>query len=377
MFGLTAALELRRRGHEVDLFEFGDVPRPEAASTDISKLVRGEYGADESYTALMERAFEGWRQWNEGFAEPVFHETGVLFLKPGGIGPGSYEQDSLEVLARRGQPVERLDADALAARFPGWRVPDGDGFVSLRAGWVESGRVLTYLLESARALGVKVHPNLPYVGLVRDGRRVTGILNGRGETPKADWVVLAMGAWTVSTLSHLEDVLWPVANPVFHFRPADPDAYRAPRFLPFAYDVSRTGFYGFCANADGIVKIAHHGPGLRASPDGPREVPAGWEARFRTFLKDALPDLATAPVVHSHLCWYSDTFDGHFWIDRDPEREGLVVATGGSGHAFKFAPVLGELIANAVEGVDDPALAPFRWRARGTVGTEAARSDDP
>ena len=94
VFGLTAALELRRRGHEVTVIDPGPVPHPLAASTDISKVVRLEYGSDEAYTALAERAIEGWRRWNRDFGEPLFHETGVLFLKRTEPLPGSLEYDS-------------------------------------------------------------------------------------------------------------------------------------------------------------------------------------------------------------------------------------------------------------------------------------------
>jgi hypothetical protein len=76
------------------------------------------------------------------------------------------------------------------------------------------------------------------------------------------------------------------------------------------------------------------------------------------------------------VCMYCDTHDGHFWIARDPERKGLVVAAGDSGHGFKFAPVLGEIIADAVEGKDNSLLDKFRWRpeVRMGTGTDAARS---
>jgi glycine/D-amino acid oxidase-like deaminating enzyme len=72
---------------------------------------------------------------------------------------------------------------------------------------------------------------------------------------------------------------------------------------------------------------------------------------------------------------YCDTHDGHFWIARDPDREGLTIAAGDCGHGFKFAPVLGEIIADAVEGKDNPLLAKFRWRpeVRAGSGTDVAR----
>jgi glycine/D-amino acid oxidase-like deaminating enzyme len=73
---------------------------------------------------------------------------------------------------------------------------------------------------------------------------------------------------------------------------------------------------------------------------------------------------------------YCDTHDGHFWIARDPEREGLVIATGDSGHGFKFAPVLGGIIADAVEAKPNAILNNFRWRPEvyAGSGTDVARA---
>jgi glycine/D-amino acid oxidase-like deaminating enzyme len=174
-------------------------------------------------------------------------------------------------------------------------------------------------------------------------------------------------------LPHLAEVMWSVGQPVLHFRPADPEAYRPPRFVPWAADIGHTGWYGFAALADGTLKIANHGPGRRIHPDDPREVAPDEEARFRVFLRESLPGLADAPVIGRRLCPYCDTWDGNFWIDRDPDRPGLVVASGGSGHAFKFGPMLGPLIADVVEGKPNRYAARFAWRTRADLSKEDAR----
>ncbi|MEZ4518282.1 MAG: FAD-dependent oxidoreductase [Chloroflexota bacterium] len=99
------------------------------------------------------------------------------------------------------------------------------------------------------------------------------------------------------------------------------------------------------------------------------------EAALRTFLENTFPALVDAPIVYTRRCLYCDTRDEHFWIDRHPEVEGLTVATGGSGHGFKFAPVLGDLIADAAESLPNPWLEKFRWRdlSDRAGGEEAAR----
>jgi len=72
---------------------------------------------------------------------------------------------------------------------------------------------------------------------------------------------------------------------------------------------------------------------------------------------------------------YCETHDGNFWIAPEPEREGLVIATGDCRHGFKFAPVLGEIIADAVDKKSNPILKKFRWRPDVFAGlrTDVAR----
>src|SRR6266850_4476235 len=89
--GVVAAIELRKRGHEVALVDPGPLPHPLAASTDISKAVRAAYGGDEEYTALAERSILLWRKWNEDFGVELYHEVGFLFLRRRAMQPGDFE----------------------------------------------------------------------------------------------------------------------------------------------------------------------------------------------------------------------------------------------------------------------------------------------
>src|SRR5438046_9212047 len=98
------------------------------------------------------------------------------------------------------------------------------------------------------------------------------------------------------------------------------------------------------------------------SPESPnRVVTPQDEQNLREFLSSTFPALADAPIVYKRICLYCDTRDGHFWIAPDPERPGLVVATGDSGHGFKFAPVLGEIVADAIEGKSNQLLDTSLW----------------
>lgn len=374
IFGLTAAIELRHRGRAVRLIDPGPLPHPLAASTDISKMIRMDYGADELYTRMMEEAFHGWRAWNDEWGEPLYHETGFLILAGRPMEPGGFEHDSFVLLRSRGHVLDRIDPDRLRQRYPDWQ-PDGypDGYFNPEGGYAESGKVVDRLVGRARRSGVDMIEGAGLRRLSMRGGRVVGIEATDAAVYEGDFVVVAAGAWTPMLLPQLNDVMQAVGQPVLHFGVEATERYRPPRFPPWAADIARTGWYGFPPTPDGVLKIANHGPGRLVRPDGPRVVPPDEEEHFRGFLRSGLPSLARAPLVGSRLCLYCDTWDGNLWIDHDPDRPGLVVAAGGSGHAFKFAPILGGLIADVVERVPNPYASRFAWRRRAERRKEEAR----
>jgi len=372
-FGLAAALELHRRGRPVTVIDPGPVPHPDASSTDISKAVRMDYGADALYTEMAERCIEGWHGRNAAWGEPLYHEDGFLVLAPALMAPGGYEHESYEVLRARGYTPERLNGRSASGRYPEWnltRYPDG--YLNTRAGWVESGAVVERLASLCRESGVRFRAGALHE-LMSRGSRVRGVVTSEADRIEADRVVVAAGAWTPGLLPWLSDVLWPTGHPVLHFRPDRPESFRGDSFPPWAADISGSGWYGFPALPDGRVKVAHHGPGTRAHPDDRGAVTNDHEARTREFLRQSIPALADAPIVHRRVCMYCDSFDGDLFIAADPNREGLVVASGGSGHGSKFAPVLGAIVADAVEGRVNRFASRFAWRGLGQVATEEAR----
>ena len=376
--GVTTAIELRKRGQEVVLVDPGPLPHPLAASTDISKAVRAAYGADEEYTELAERSIERWRKWNQQFGTRLYHEVGVMFVRRQEMKPGDFEHESFKILEKRGHKVERMNAPQLWKRFPAWN-PElyRDGVLEIEAGYAESGRAVAMLIQRAKSAGVKLCEGATFSQLNERDNRVSGIALNDGQQIAGDFVVMAVGAWTPYVLPFTKKFFHATGQPVFHLKPSKPELFAPERFPVFGADITTTGYYGFPINRDGVLKIANHGTGREMSPDSPeRVVTSDDENNLRKFLASTFPSLTDAPIVDTRVCMYCDTHDGHFWIARDPERQGLVVAAGDSGHGFKFAPVLGEIIADAVEGKDNPLLDKFRWRPEvgAGTGTDVARS---
>lgn len=379
IFGLATALELHARRFRVAVVDPGPIPHPLAASTDISKVIRMEYGADEFYMEMMEAALAGWEAWNRALGATLFHRTGVTMFTRTPMAPGGFEYESYRQLRARGHAPERLGVDEISRRFPAWKAGAFvDGFVHAEGGFAESGRVIEALAAQARRAGIDFHLGAPVTTLEGpDQGRVTGVRTANGEVHLADWTVVAAGSWTPKLLPELAPVMKATGHPVFHLAPRDPGPFTPPGFATFTADVARSGWYGFPVHPrTGVVKIANHGVGQLLDPvHDPRVVTASDEAELRAFLADTFPALADAPVVFTRRCLYADTLDEHFWIDRHPDREGLVVATGGSGHGFKFGPILGGLVADALEGKENAWLSRFRWREldASVGGQEAAR----
>jgi glycine/D-amino acid oxidase-like deaminating enzyme len=376
-FGLAAALELRRRGHRVTVVDPGPVPHPHASSTDISKAVRMDYGRDGFYADLAAEALAGWRAWNRRWDRRIFHESGILLISRRLMAPGGFEHESYEAMLARRVPVERLNAEGIARRFPAWAGAGYvDGYFNPAAGWAESAVVVALLAAEARGTGVVVREGASCSRLAERGAAVCGVVLDGGEELEADHVIVCAGAFTLRLLPYLTPVMWPVGQAVVHFRPSDPRPWAGACFPVWCADISTTGWYGFPANHEGLVKIGHHGRGREMAPGEPLEPDAREIARAVDFVARDLPALAGSRPASGRICLYCDTFDGDFLIDHDPDRPGLIVAAGGSGHGFKFAPVLGPIVADVTERKPSRWAPRFAWRASGGRGTEHARHID-
>lgn len=380
IFGVTTALELRQRGHSVALINPDTIPHPLAASTDISKAVRMEYGSDIEYLEMVEESIRGWREWNDTFKDTLYHEVGFLLAcrHPMESGKQPYEASSYHNLMERGYKPERLNPAAFAARFPAFN-PETyvDGFYNPVAGYVEAARVVESLSEYARQRGVSVHPGQTARKLERSNGQITGVKTREGETFEAGHTVICAGPNTPYLVPELKPFMRVTGHPVFHLKASRPELFTPPNFSVFGADIHNTGWYGFPLHPrENVVKIANHGPGLELHPEKDERVVTEKDIeKFRQFLRESFPALAEDPIVFTRRCLYTDTLDGHFWIDRHPELEGLSIGTGGSGHGLKMAPVLGRMIATAAEGGDTKWLARFRWRelSMKTLGEEEAR----
>ncbi|KAI9465297.1 FAD dependent oxidoreductase [Lactarius psammicola] len=387
-FGISTAYHLLQRGYtDVTVLDRSEkLPAPDAASTDINKVVRTSY-SDIFYTRLARDAIQEWKKSDEW--GDCYRECGVLVLG------GSAAADEQQLYSSKAyandvatgvRTVKFSSGDAMRATvFPASvqtgasleRVP---GYINLDSGWALAARGVENLIARVIALGGRVIGGNTVTGLVREetvgGRTTTGVRLADGSCMSARLVVIASGSWTASTFRELDlrKNCLSTGQTVATIQ-LTPDEAARYKDVPVVLDF-HTNFYIFPPNDDNVVKLASHDSGVVYHAPGdtdkqpvstPRtvsshgddglRVPQSTLRRLRSSLLDVYPELAEKPFAATRLCWYTDSPDGDWTIGYYPSDSGLLLATSGSGHAYKFLPVVGRIVADAIEGTLDPAIA--------------------
>ena len=177
-----------------------------------------------------------------------------------------------------------------------------------------------------------------------------------------DAVVLAAGAWMAGPLPGSSLGLTVARQTLFWFQPTGNRALVSAEQMPVFIWEWAPGkmFYGFPDQGSG-VKVAIHHQGEPADPDTVRRTAAPEEAERLRAIMSGLTPAFNGRLLESAVCLYTNTPDGDFLIDRSPIDGRVIVASPCSGHGFKFAPALGEVLADLAQD-RTPALdlAPFR-----------------
>ncbi|MGB5818613.1 MAG: FAD-dependent oxidoreductase [Saonia sp.] len=367
IFGITAAVELAIRKHKVGLINPDTIPHHLAASTDVTKAVRMEYGSDKEYFKMVELCIGKWHDWNEFFNEKLYHEVGFLMLCKDNIESEkhTFEKYSYQHLLEAGYAPDRMDAKGIKERFPAINTAAYvDANFNAKAGYADSALTVQKLSDYARSLGVTIHEGQTAHSFKVTNGRLSAVKTKEGETFQCGHALVAAGAHTPLLLPELQPYMKSTGHPVFWLRPQRPDNFIPPRFSVFTADISNSGWYGFpFLKKQGIVKIAKHSNGKPVHPErDDRQITDVEVKDMRSFLKMTFPELVDAPLVFTRRCLYIDTLDGHFWIDNHPEIKGLSVSTGGSGHGLKMAPILGAMTADVIEGKSHQFSERYRWR---------------
>jgi glycine/D-amino acid oxidase-like deaminating enzyme len=362
IFGASSALALARRGHRVTVFDRAIPPAEDAASTDRSKALRFEYGAEcPLYVPLVAEARAAYRALEAGWAQPLYVETGVLALAAD-LDESRHEWMSYNYLVEHDWPVERWTPSEARARFPQFSY---DGIAAAtwnpEGGYVRAAEAVKATLAAVREAGGVVVAPARVAGVDEEDGEARVTLAGSLERLTFDRVVVCAGAWFRALVAVRADFVRPTRQNVTYYRPPAGSEFAAPAFPVWMHDLAASGWYGMPLE-DGLLKVARHQPGEPADPDAPRVVTAEDRAASRAFVARCLPGIDPSWYAEDRGCLYALTDDGNFVVDQVPHTARIFAAGGGSGHGFKLGPAVGRLVADLVEtGI--PPVSAFRFDA--------------
>lgn len=350
IMGAAAACEAARKGARVALVDQSYLPNPRAASTDHSKVFRFAY-PDPLYARMAAEALGLWGELQRETGATLLTQTGLLML---GQSRPSVETETYEILRALGVEALMLGREEAAERFPQFN-PESFSYAVFdpTGGILHAESCVRALVELARKRGAEVFENKEASGIKSGGRGgALEIVCAGGEAVACRRLLVASGPWTRRLMPELSGVLTTTRQDTLYFEPRESPTAREPRAADFGigsfpiFISFDTGFYGFPIHHAGAMKIANHNKGEPAGPESLGE-PVGEASvsECRDFFSRHIPGLARAHVRATRVCLYNNTPDDDFIIDWHPGVEGVLIATGFSGHGFKFGPVIGRICA--------------------------------
>ena len=347
--GSATAMCLAERGLCVRGFDQYAPPHHLGSSHGLSRIYRQAYFEDTRYVPMLLRARELWQKLERDSQRALLHLTGALLLgRPG----GELVERSAESARQFDLPYEILEPGETRRRYPMFAVADrSQALLEPNAGYLLPEDCITQQLRKSQKNGAQLHLNEPVVAWNAEPGHIGVKVSTPYGTYSADRLVITAGPWASQVLSELNLPLRVTRQVLYWFAPQwglkDFRPGGCPVYM-FEAEAGQPLLYGFPLtgpDSEG-VKVALHGSNEVCVPGSIDRVIRPDDERFiRERLATTVPRLA-GRLLHAETCLYTMTPDEHFIIDTHPQHAAVTVTAGLSGHGFKFAIVLGEVVAD-------------------------------
>jgi sarcosine oxidase len=350
--GSAACWRLAQRGLRVLGLERFAIPHRMGSSHGVNRIIRLAYFEHPAYVPLLLRAYELWRETERAADEKLLHITRALDV---GSPNGRLVSGALESCRKHNLPHEVLDATEAMKRFPAYRIPSD--FVALlepQGGFIACEAAVTAQTKLARQAGGDIHECEPMIewAATANGVRV----RSERATYEAGNLILSTGPWIGEHLRELRGKAVPERQALGWFEIKRPELFAPSRF-PVSILETEDGHHPYQFPEWGIpgFKIGYYNH-LRErgrADELSRETNAEDEALLRGVVERYFPD-AAGRTLDLQTCLFTNTRDEHFVVDVLPATPQVVVASPCSGHGFKFASVMGEILADLASGKRPP-----------------------
>lgn len=356
--GAAALRELARRGFRtvgIDRFTPG---HDRGSSHGETRIIRLGYFEHPSYVPLLRRSYELWRELEASSGRKLMRLTGIVEI---GMPIGPLVSGTLAAAREHELPHEIMDGHETMRRFPAFRIPgDYVGVLQPDGGFVAAEATVEALLAMADAAKAEIRTGVRVLSIAPHGSGVR--INTSAGDIEARSAIVAAGPWLKDLLPALPAPLRATREVMAWFTPRDPAPFAPGRFPVFILESRHGMHYGFPLSPAGTVKVAkHHHRNETIYADDPRRpVSETDEALIRGAIESHLP-AANGPLAAAKTCIYTMAPDHDFIVDRLPDAPNVIIASPCSGHGFKFAPVMGEILADlAAEGGTAHDISRFR-----------------
>jgi sarcosine oxidase len=353
--GAATGWRLATRGVQVVCFDRHSPPHTLGSSHGESRIIRTAYFEGAWYVPLVQEAFPLWRELEHESAARLLTMTGALM-----IGPQSAEAvvGAQAAVTAHSLDARALDADELRSRYPAHVIADDDvAVLDVQAGFIRPEYAVGAMISRLVALGGEVRRG---VVVKQVAGRAEGVEVATDEARETfDAVVIAAGSWT-RDLVQLPLVVERQVMAWFEIATEGDEWLTPERFPVFIRDTAGVDVYGVPTLDGASVKIARHHGGEPTNPENiRREVIDAELDQLRTFAATYLRGVTTR-VTRTAVCMYTNTPDEDFIIDLHPDDPRVVVISACSGHGFKFAPVIGDIVADLIcEGRTERDISRF------------------
>ncbi|WDA41405.1 N-methyl-L-tryptophan oxidase [Erythrobacter sp. BLCC-B19] len=357
-------------------------PHAHGSTHGETRATRLGVGEGDVYVPLVQRSHAVWRELEAAYGDPLLVQCGFLTIDTSGgagelHGMGGFLDRTIAVARRAGICHEALGGGAIRDRFPAFAPPDtARGYYEPEGGFVFVERAVSALLADARHAGAAIRTGEAMLSFEATTDAVT-VRTDRA-TYAAHTLVLTAGPWLPALVPALRQHVRLFPQALHWLTPARREAFD-PAFCPVYLWLHGSGpedlFYGFPqVGASGQIKVATEQSSQEdasADPSAPGELTAS-EALIARHLSGRLT--ATLRPVRAAGCRYAVTPDGHFIVDRLSDAERVIAVSACSGHGFKHAPAIGEMVAGMIRdhapampdfALDRPAL--HRPQPHGTI----------
>lgn len=349
--GSGALARMAQRGARVIGFERFPIAHDRGSSHGRTRMTRLAYFEHPDYVPLLRRTFELWGELDDAVPETLYEASGIL---EAGLADGELVNGILDSVREHDLHVDELSTSEMKRRFPGFELPEGTrALFEPTGGTLHVEACVRALVAQARECGAEVLEETPIDNWEAEGAGFT--LRSGARTWRTKRLILTQGAWASGWFEDLGVPLTVLRKNQLWFRTRDERYTTKNGFVPFCIETAGGVFYGFPQVDEGGIKVAEHSQGeVVTDPDAvDRELRAADLESVRKFTRACMPGVTGECLSHA-VCFYTKSPDEHFIVDRHPAHAGVYFAAGLSGHGFKFAPVLGEALADlALDGGTD------------------------